>query len=157
MPQHDWTSKGVDGCLIQPLWRSKAGPAKGSYPRLDTFMHGCVKYMFIVCVVFIYICTGKGVQVPETTTVWNMSGRRASGIPYALIWPHMCHMGPPGPIWNEYEPIWAQLYTCPKEDVQRVQRAFPLWWKSKTSSMSLWFFYPVHEGIDNPYNMSAIC
>jgi len=30
--------KGVDGCLIRPLWMSKAGPAKGSYPRLDTFL-----------------------------------------------------------------------------------------------------------------------
>ena len=56
MPQHHWTSKGVNGCLIRPLWRSKAGLAKGSYPRLDTFfMYGCVKYVLIVCVVFIYI------------------------------------------------------------------------------------------------------
>ena len=101
-PQHDWTSKGVDGCLIQPLRRVKAGTAKGSYPRLDTFMHGRVKYMFIVCVVFIYICTGKGVQVPETTAVWNMAGRRASGIPYAPIWAHMC---PHGPTWAHMERI----------------------------------------------------
>ena len=53
--QHDWTSKGVDGCLIQPLRRVKAGTAKGSYPRLDTFMHGRVKYMFIVCGVYLYM------------------------------------------------------------------------------------------------------
>ena len=38
MPQHGWTSKWTDGCLIRPLWSSKAGPAKGSYPRLDTFL-----------------------------------------------------------------------------------------------------------------------
>lgn len=55
------------------------------------------------------------------------------------------------------ESIWALLRTCPKEDVQCLHWALPYWWKSKTSSMSLWFFYPVHEGVNNPYNMSAIC
>ena len=48
-----------------------------------------VYILFIVCVVFVYVFTGEGVQVPETTAVWNMSGRRASGIPYVHIWPHM--------------------------------------------------------------------
>ena len=77
-----------------------------------------------MCGVYLYICTGKGVQVPETTVVWNMSGRRASGIPYAPIWPHMCphgtnmspyglkwvHMGTIGPIWAHMGPhgsMWA--------------------------------------------------
>ena len=72
------------------------------------FMYGCVKYMFIVCVVFIYIFTGKGVQVPETPAVWNMSGRRASGIPYAHIWPHMC---PHEPNMNPFVPKWVHMAT----------------------------------------------
>ena len=75
-----------------------------------------VYILFIVCVVFVYVFTGEGVQVPETTAVWNMSGRNAPGIPFAPIWTHMC---PHGPNMNPYGPkcvhmgtlglIWAHM------------------------------------------------
>ena len=110
MPQHDWTSKGVDGCLIRPLWRSKAGPAKGSYPRLDTFMHGCVKYMFIVCVwclsIYVRVRGSRYLRQPRFGT-WPAASFLASHMrPYGA---KRAHMGPPGVIWSQYKPIWAHM------------------------------------------------
>ena len=115
MPQHDWTSKGVDGCLIRPLWRSKAGPAKGSYPRLDTFMHGCVKYMFIVCVVFIYIYVrvrgSRYLRQPRFGTC-PAAGLLASHMrSYGRICATWAHLGPYGTNMNPYGPKWAHMGT----------------------------------------------
>ena len=87
-------------------WTCKGVVSKAGY----VFMYGCVKYMFIVCVVFIYIYVrvrgSRYLRQPWFGTC-PAAGLLASHMrPYERI---CAHMGPPGPIWSEYEPIWAQM------------------------------------------------